>query len=133
MKKLLNNEIHFFEMDARNRRNPSGVLFEKGKTYSIIVEEVKEKWKDWMVPCSLSGWKPLFSFILPPIFRGAKYYALCGGIGDGYTHAFLIGQENMSFVAQTNGEFFVFANDYDSRWAYANNKGKLKIKLTMDI
>ncbi|WP_235298834.1 hypothetical protein [Portibacter marinus] len=46
MKKLIDNKSHFFEMDSRIKRNPSGVYLEKGHKYMINVAELKEKWKD---------------------------------------------------------------------------------------
>ncbi len=123
--------------------NHTGILFEKGKSYTIeVVSKAAHKWNDggikdldgkgWDRGSVKLGMQELAIATMEPFKRvtgnGAKWFTLCGSIGDNDDKAFIIGNKLTNYVATHSGEFCAFANDLDG--FYGNNTGKLKIKVT---
>ena len=59
---------------------------------------------------------------------GAKWFTLCGSVGDSDDRAFVIGNTLSNFSPEDSGELCAFANDLDGY--YGNNSGYLKIRVT---
>ncbi|NOX34179.1 MAG: DUF2235 domain-containing protein [Deltaproteobacteria bacterium] len=127
---------------AYKKFNHTGILFEKGKSYKIQVIG-DDKWNDggikeldgkgWDRDTVQLGLKEIAIASMEPFRRvtadGAKWFSLCGSIGDDNNTAFVIGNLCENYVATQSGEFCAFANDLDGY--YGNNSGKLKIKVTL--
>ncbi len=127
---------------AYKKFNHTGILFEKGKTYKIEVIG-SDRWNDggikqldgkgWTRGDVKLGLKEIPIKAMEPFRRvtvkGAKWFTLCGSIGDDDEKAFVIGNRLAKYKATRSGEFCAFANDLDGY--YGNNTGKLKIKVTL--
>ncbi|MCP4630279.1 MAG: DUF2235 domain-containing protein, partial [bacterium] len=127
---------------AHKKFNHTGILFEKGKTYRIEVVG-DERWRDggienldgegWDRGSVQLGLKEMPIAIMERLRRvtgdGAKWFTLCGSIGDDDDTAFVIGNRIERYQATRSGEFCAFANDLDGY--YGNNSGKLNIQVTL--
>jgi len=121
--------------------NHTSIYFEKGKSYKIEVIG-NDRWHDggikeldgegWSRDDQTLGFKEIAIAMMEPFRRvtadGAKWFTLCGSIGDDDSNAFVIGNKLENYTAQKSGEFCAFANDLDGY--YGNNSGKLRIKVS---
>jgi len=129
---------------AHLKYNHTGVFLEAGKAYSIEVKELpKQKWRDGSItPVDGEGWdrgdiklgpKEIPIAIMEPFRRvtdnGAKWFTLCGCIGDNDKAGFVIGNLLKRFKPTSSGELCAFANDLDGY--YGNNSGYLIILITL--
>lgn len=128
---------------AHLRYNRTGVYLEAGKRYDIeVVGLPQQKWRDGSVhPVDGEGWdrsdvrlglREVAIATMEPFRRvtgnGAKWFTLCGCIGDDDKDAFVIGNELKNYEPKTSGELCAFANDLDGY--YGNNSGYLKVKIS---
>jgi hypothetical protein len=128
---------------AHLKYNRTGIYLEQGKSYKIeVIDRTRQKWRDGSVKgLDGKGWdrgdvkfglKEVAIATLEPFRRvtggGAKWFTLCGCIGDADGDAFVIANLLSKFSPKTSGELCAFANDLDGY--YGNNSGYLKIKVT---
>lgn len=128
---------------AHLKYNRSGIYLEQGKSYRVeVINRTKQKWRDGSVKdLDGKGWdrgdvkfrlKEGAIAAMEPFRRvtgkGAKWFTLCGCIGDDDKEAFVIGNLLASFTAESSGEFCAFANDLDGY--YGNNSGYLQIRIS---
>lgn len=122
--------------------NHTGIYLEAGKHYKIeVIDSENQKWKDGSIkPVDGRGWdrgdiqfglEEAFIATLEPFRRvtgnGAKWFTLCGCIGDDDKDAFVIGNLMANYEPKKSGEFCAFANDLNGY--YGNNSGYLKVKV----
>jgi hypothetical protein len=128
---------------AHLKYNHTGIYLEKGKSYRIEVTGLPErKWRDGSIkPVDGKGWdrksvelglSEIAIAVSEPFRRvtekGAKWFSLCGSIGDSDDNAFLIGNLLDGFVPEKSGELCAFANDLNGY--YGNNSGYLEIRVS---
>ncbi|MCP3876630.1 MAG: DUF2235 domain-containing protein [Desulfobacteraceae bacterium] len=127
---------------AHQKFNHTGILLEKGKSYKIKVVG-NDTWNDGGIKeLDGNGWdrgdvqlglKELAIASMEPFRRvtsdEARWFTLCGSIGDDDNTAFVIGNGCDNYVATQSGEFCAFANDLDGY--YGNNSGKLRINVAL--
>lgn len=125
---------------AHLKYNHSGIYLEAGQSYSFkVLDKAKQKWRDGSVHAvDGSGWdRTNVSLGLTEIaiaaaepFRrvsgnDARWFSLCGSVGDNDSHAFVIGNRLENYTPKHSGEFCAFANDLDGY--YGNNAGYLRV------
>lgn len=128
---------------AHLKYNRTGIYLEQGKSYKIqLINRTKQKWRDGSIKdLDGKGWdrgdvkfglKEAAIAAMEPFRRvtgkGAKWFTLCGCIGNDDKDAFVIGNLLDSFTAEASGEFCAFANDLDGY--YGNNSGYLLIRVS---
>lgn len=112
---------------ARAMWHDTRVCTRAGEEYQF---SASGSWIDWYIPCDANGWvsiiplKPLEAMRRMP---DANWFALVGCIERDLKHTFLIGREARVKMS-AGGELYCFAND--APWAYWNNLGSLKLKIT---
>lgn len=116
--------------------NRTGVLLEKGRTYSFKVKP-KQTWKDGGIVCDADGWKrdrPGINWIKELAIRGmepfrreadADWFKLIGAVGESDDEQFIIGTQAVRHTAMRSDEFCPFANDL--KRLYGNNEGRLYV------
>jgi hypothetical protein len=129
---------------AHLKYNRTGIYLEEGKSYKIeVVNRTKQKWRDgsiknldgkgWDRGDVRMGFKEGAIAVMEPFRRvtgkGAKWFTLCGCIGDDDKDAFVIGNLLDNFSPHSSGEFCAFANDLDGY--YGNNSGYLQIRISV--
>lgn len=131
-------ETYVFSYKKYNRTR---ILFEKDCAYKIKVIG-PDRWNDggikdldgkgWTRDSVELGLSEIAIAAMEPFKRvtgdNARWFTLCGTIGEDDTHAFVIGNSLSEYIAPVSGEFCAFANDLNGY--YGNNTGKLKIKIT---
>jgi hypothetical protein len=137
-----NNEIET-KVFAYKKYNHTRILFEEGKSYKIEVLMSGPRWSDGGIKnLDGRGWDRKhqeFSWVKNIIIKGkederrvkgdnVKWFTLCGSIGDSDETTFVI-ENKTTYKAEKTGEFCAFANDLDGY--YGNNRGKLKIKVSL--
>lgn len=130
--KILNpGESFKIEVNARVRINQSGVLLEETRKYAFKVLQIKEPWVDWFLPSKLTGYNfYIVKHFCKPRLKTANYYALCGGVMNELHEKFIIGEGMDVFSPERGGLFYAFANDYDTKWTYRNNRGIVLLEIT---
>ena len=127
------------KVHAYIKYNRTGVVVEKGKTYSIK-RIGNHTWHDggirdldgngWNLDNQQLGLKEPLIRVMQPLRRvpDADWYGLCATVGQNDEHARFIGNEG-EFKAPKAGELCLFANDLDGR--YGNNRGKLMVEIKL--
>ena len=128
---------------AHLKYNRTGIYLQKRKNYKIeVLDKSSQKWRDGSIkPVDGAGWdrddvklgfKEVAIATTEPFRRvtgrGAKWFTLCGSIGDDDSDAFIIGNLLETFTPKTSGELCAFANDLNGY--YGNNSGYLNIRVT---
>ena len=90
-----------------------------------------QRWSDWILPAVSpdGGFNPV-SWLFRPRLKDAQYFCLCGAIGENESHLFKIGSQLSEKKMMASGPLCLFANDYLSRLAYKNNRGRIQVKIT---
>jgi len=121
---------------AHKYHNRTGVLLQKGHTYSFKVK-ANQQWKDGGINCDADGWKrnrPDIPWIkelgikqMEPFRRvaGADWFKLIGAVGENDSEQFIIGTATVKHKVVTSDEFCPFANDL--KRLYGNNEGHLSL------
>jgi hypothetical protein len=115
------------EVKARKWWNRSGILLEKGHSYTFEIP-VGDVWCDSSIVCDASGYElpKLKGWVFLRRVRGAKWFALIGAIGRCARQP-MIYAPGGKFIAHKDGELFLFANDV---WfMYWNNGGSIKVSV----
>jgi len=127
---------------AHLKYNHTGIYLEAGKKYSIkVIDPQNQNWRDGSIkPVDGRGWdrgdiqfglEEVFIASLEPFRRvtgnGARWFTLCGCIGDDDKDAFVIGNSLENYTPDKSGEFCAFANDLNGY--YGNNSGYLKVEI----
>lgn len=114
---------------ARENLNPSGVVLSVERVYDLEVVEI-EDWRDWTIRTDADGFEKWYMAPFRSLRRvpAGRWFQLAGQIGNDDSTTFLIGSALKGFKPSTTGELQVFANDV--RWAYANNKGSLRLRIS---
>jgi hypothetical protein len=121
--------------------NSSGILVKKGEVYKFELKELK----DWVDGKSLKstpnqGWQGFWPNVLGTLggfykrSDEANWYALVGSIGRNEEKSFAVFNDSDDATVSEktmidNGELYFFANDMKGR--YGNNRGRLKISITL--
>ena len=123
------NELATIEVDPLNHDNSTNIQIEVGVKYYFRANGC---WKDWFLECGPNGWGPDWN---PLAFwnrmKWKPLFMLCGNVGKsedenlnfciGYNNTWSVpdvAKENLKELE--NGELYLFANDWESR--YWNNK-----------
>ena len=109
-------------INAKSKKNATGILLEKGKTYYYTAEG---KWLDAGIETDADGFerKHLNPLRWTRRVREAKWFQLVGEVNG---TIILLGKQG-SFVAPASGELTCFANDTSfMRW---NNSGEVKLRV----
>lgn len=129
---------------AHLKYNRTGVYLRQDQHYKIeVIGLPDQQWRDGSIqPVDGTGWdrddvklgyKEIGIAAMEPFRRvtgdGAKWFTLCGCIGDDDGSAFVIGNSLPEFSPQKSGELCAFANDLNGY--YGNNSGYLKIKVSL--
>ncbi|MFT7138957.1 MAG: hypothetical protein ACJAYE_001701 [Candidatus Azotimanducaceae bacterium] len=127
---------------AHLKYNHTGIYLEAGQSYIFeVINKAKQKWRDGSVQAvDGAGWDrgdvklgptEIVIAVAEPFRRvttaKAKWFTLCGCIGDDDSKAFVIGNKLECHTVDQSGEFCAFANDLDGY--YGNNSGYLLLKI----
>ena len=127
---------------AHLRYNHTGIYLEAGQSYNFeVINKAKQKWRDGSVQAVDGvGWDrsdvklgptEIAIAVAEPFRRvtteQAKWFTLCGCIGDDDREAFVIGNRLNRHSPKQSGEFCAFANDLDGY--YGNNSGYLRLNV----
>lgn len=128
---------------AHLKYNHTGIFLQARKHYKIeVIGFPGQKWRDGSIkPVDGSGWDrgdvelgfkeagiAVMEHFRRVTGKGAKWFTLCGSIGNSDDNAFVIGNLLEKFPPKQSGELCAFANDLSGY--YGNNCGYLKIKVT---
>jgi len=127
---------------AHLKFNHTGILLQAGKSYRIEVLP-GARWRDGSIKeLDGAGWdrgdvrfgiKEAAIAAAEPFRRvtgrGAKWFTLCGCVGDSDRKAIVIGNKRARWKVKESGELCVFANDLDGY--YGNNSGYLNLLVTL--
>ena len=125
---------------AYNPFNNTGILLEKDKNYTLLVEG-DQTWRDGQIKCDANGWHreevrlgatEVAIAGMEPFKRypDANWFCLIGCIDEDDKTAFKVGRE--AFVVPTeSGELCLFANDLER--FYGNNFGMLNVTIKCEI
>ena len=128
---------------AHLKYNHTGIYLEAGQTYLFeVINRTKQKWRDGSVHAVDGiGWDrgdvklgltEIAVAVAEPFRRvvggKAKWFTLCGCIGDNDDEAFAICNKLDRHSPNQSGEFCAFANDLDGY--YGNNSGYLRLRVT---
>ena len=124
---------------AHQYHNRTGVLLERGSTYSFKVKP-GQQWKDGGIECDANGWKrnrPDINWIKELAIKGmepfrreadADWFTLIGAVGDSESEHFIIGSKTVKHLVKKSDEFCPFANDL--KRLYGNNEGRIYLTVT---
>ena len=120
------NESMFLAVRARDLVTDSHLEVEKGELYDFRVPP-GISWVDLIVRCGADGYDNAYMrlFAATKRVREARWFELCGRIGDDDRDSFAIGQELPGFVMPRSGQLGFFAND--NRQFYWNNFGAIPL------
>jgi hypothetical protein len=121
-----------FIYNSKDKIGNTGLQVHSGDKLSIDTC-IKESWIDLWIPSSLEGFNSPFKLLFPARWKDEKYYCLCGFIGDEKDgNYFKIGLGVENFNVTKSGLLYIFVNDYNANWAYRNNKGIVKLDITIN-
>jgi hypothetical protein len=123
-------------IDPRAHRNFTGIVLHRDAIYSFTTEGI---WKDgpsrWPRPGSAKGFifgglpSAFFMTLGAPVKRKrwARWMEMIGEVPAGSRHLFRIGERKDDWPSDRDGELAVFANDFNAKWAYRNNRGCVRL------
>jgi hypothetical protein len=125
------------QVHAAHRFNWSGVQLDEGAVYTVSAVPNAE-WFDGGIACGPAGWdSDQLSWYKEPLvecmerFRRLpekNWFALIGALGDDHDNLVFIGDKATPFTAAKSAEFYLFANDLNSK--YDNNRGMIELTIT---
>lgn len=136
LRPLKKNQSIVVPVMAHQYYNRTGVLLEKGQTYSFKAKAA-QRWKDGGIECDADGWKrdrPDIGWIKELVIKGmepyrreadADWFTLIGAVGDNEGEQFIIGTKTVKHLAEKSDEFCPFANDLSR--LYGNNEGRIYV------
>lgn len=112
------------EIVAREKWSSNRLSTQEGQKYRIWCDN-NQFWTDSLIKTTPKGFFNILSYIVGQRVKGVKCFCLCGAYNQNENTGFAIG--DLHEFDATTGELYFFAND--TQWAYANNKGSIKINI----
>ena len=111
---------------AHTRYSLNSFAVKSGEHYRCYCQPA-QRWKDWFIWSGPDGYFNPLAWLFGTRVKGSKCFCLCGVFDRDDGTAFRIGTERRIEV-ENGASLCFFAND--SRFAYRNNSGSVRVEVT---